>query len=305
MINSEPVCAPVFAASIGVSEAVISRMRKRVVDGCVCAYDDDGPRSTVQMAASRETSKWMSVVAWVTWHGKTAGDHSPERSATILPCIPLESMWKECKVDQVLLGKPEDCHASESYFKKVWRTDPSLAKYEKSTLKLNFQRCYTCTKIAAAIANSKTLAERDHWRERRTVHLYMCRQERMSYEANVERATRDEITLLAIDGWSKWSSTVPHCNGQIHDLSGTSVLPIKVTGCIVHGRPGDKMVKFYMTDPTLPADTNLNCEVVRRALCDIVDRGGSIKSEVHIQADNAGVCCCWAAAPCCSTAGCR
>jgi hypothetical protein len=47
---------------------------------------------------------------------------------------------------------------------------------------------------------------------------------------------------------------------------------------------------FYIAESTVPYDTNLNVEVLRRVLLKIQDKGG-IHDTVYIQTDNAGGWC--------------
>jgi hypothetical protein len=296
VLDSEPVCLPVFQAGIGVSPGVIKRMMTRIRRRKTTAYDGDakGEPGGKQDTGVKGGTKWESVVVWAIHYGLSCGDHSPERDAIILPHVELKYMHEEYKNDMGLMGRTATELASYSTFCDVWRNEPCLAKYEISNLKLNFQRCYVCTKIAAAINKCKTVKQRDHWRSRRTAHLNVCKCERLHYETCKQAAERGECTCIVIDGWSIWSCTCPYTTQTIKGLEGLPGLPLKVTGTIIHGKQelGEKLVSFYVSDPNISHDSNLNCEVVRLALNDYVARGGTIKSKLYIQADNAGAHSC-------------
>ena len=191
----------------------------------------------------------------------------------------------------VLLGRAPDTIAKSTLFYTVWRTHGAFQNHVISTLKLNFQRCCVCVKLATALNKCKgpnAQYERSLIRERRSTHLQLCKQERLNYECTVQAAERGEVTSICIDGWSVRSTTVPYTCQTIKGLDALQGLELKVTGALVHGAPGNNMALFYVSDPHISHDTNLNCEVVRLVLNAIVEKGGQVKDKLYIQADNAG-----------------
>jgi hypothetical protein len=104
----------------------------------------------------------------------------------------------------------------------------------------------------------------------------------------VQAAERGEATSIVIDGWSVRSTTCPFTCQTIKNLEALAGLELKVTGALVHGSPGNSLAQFYISDPHVSHDTNLNCKVVRLVLNSIVEKGGTIKEKLFIQGDNAG-----------------
>lgn len=288
IINERQVCEPVWMASLGISLPTVKRMKKAIRGGKKTYYKDTHKASIESQSSNQDSTKWMSVTAWVIYYAQCTGDWCPERGVVYLPHVEVAHMWHEYVGEMKLLGRPDEAIAKEAYFYKVWELEPAFANYEISRLKYNFQKCKNCVNYAYALGHANNPFERDTIRCHRAAHLKMCKDERMDMESCVLKAEQELITMLCVDGWSQWSSTVPHCTQTIKGLEGLDGLTLKVTGCLAYGPPGKEVLSFYISDPTVPHDTNLNCEVIRRSLLDLASRGIGIKPELHIQGDNAG-----------------
>ena len=234
-----------------------------------------------------DTSKHGTVVGWLLWYAAECGQDCPERACVVLPHVEIKHMHSEYLAEMTFLGKDKLHVASLPTFYKVWATDPQLECYKISSLKHNFERCDTCVKFATYMTTCHP-TQREYWRNRRSKHLLLCRSERIHYGLWCYQAEMGKVTSIVIDGWSIWTTTAPRTTQQIKGIGGLPGLQLKVTAAIVHGDTGNRLSQFYISDPTVAHDSNLNIEVLRRVLLSIVAKGGSISPTLHIQADNAG-----------------
>jgi hypothetical protein len=171
-------------------------------------------------------------------------------------------MFNEYQEELRHIGRQEHEIAKLGTFYKVWETDPAFKCYTISSLKHNFEKCKVCVRFSIELAKAGSMAERLKWKERRAVHLLQCKGMRVWYETNKLKAEHGLCTSICLDAWSIWTTTCPHMTMGVKVFNIKQGLPLKVTGVIVHGAPGDKLVKFYVSDPTIPHDTSLNLEVL-------------------------------------------
>ena len=163
-----------------------------------------------------------------------------------------------------------------------------LQKYEISNLKYNFQKCSICMSFSTKLAKAKTSQERCAIKNDRCHHLQQCKAERVNYDVHKLEAAANFCLSLCLDGWSIWTTTAPHACVNSKDLDGMNGLQLKVTGAICHGGPSTQFISFYISDPSVAHDTNLNIEVIRRMLLKVEEKGGVIHDKIYIQTDNAG-----------------
>jgi hypothetical protein len=301
-VNDKPVCLSVWMAMHGMSKSLYIRMRKRVLAGALTAYDERG-KTDAEKEALQTAQKWMGVVAYIVHYGNINGDYMPDRDRIVLPHIDLKTWHEEYKSEMELAGFGEDQICKYEYFDKVWLQEPMLRKYEISNLKYNFQKCSICIALSTKIAKAQTDKERHDLKCQRCSHLTQCKAERVHYDVHKHEAVAGLCTSLCLDGWSIFTTTCPHPTVNSKDLDKLGGLQLKVTGVIVHGGPASQFVKFYVSDPSVAHDVNLNIEVcfvatamvggnpamqvIRRTLLEIQSRGGKIHSKLCIQTDNA------------------
>jgi hypothetical protein len=289
-LNGKVVCRSVWLGMYGIcgTGSQYNKMRERVEQGLAEAYDKDNCNDGDVNGCTKgqtQTCAWMGVCSWFCLYAHCNGDYMPDRDKTVLPHIDLKALHAEYKADMSYHGRSGA--ASYEYFVKVWNGEPLLESFQISTLKYNFEHCDICTEHATALANAKTALERQEIKRVRALHLEQCKKERMCYEVVVRKAEAGLVTSLCIDGWSIWTTTAPHFCRSIKGLQVKGGIALKVTGAIVHGPPGVGSLHFYISDETVPHDTNLNVEVIRRTLLKIAEKG-ALHDTIHIQADNAG-----------------
>jgi hypothetical protein len=290
-LNGKVVCRSVWLEMHGIcpTGSQYNTMRQRVITGEQEAYDGDrigdGNMLDNNLARQRQTCGWMSVCSWFCLYAHCNGDYMPDREKTILPHVSIVDLHAEYEADMKFYGRSGA--ATYQYFVRVWAEEPLLETFEISNLKYNFEHCCKCSEYATALSKAKTACERQRIKAIRNFHLGQCKKERLQYEIVVRKAEASLVTSICIDGWSVWTTTAPHFCRPIKGYQLKGGVQLRVTGAIVHGPPGVGQLQFYISDETVPHDTNLNVEVIRRVLVELGHRG-QLQDTIHIQTDNAG-----------------
>jgi hypothetical protein len=156
-LNREPVCEPVFQASVGISPAVIKRMKARVKNPEVnTAYDEVGTES-----AKTDSRKTSSVVGWGLWYSLSCGDKNPTTGKLVLPHVEIKYMHEEYWEDMQQLGRESDTLAKLSLFYQVWAKEPVFQNHEISTLKVGVPAAAVAA-VAAVAASCLTVCGAVH-----------------------------------------------------------------------------------------------------------------------------------------------
>jgi len=229
-------------------------------------------------------SKMDAAISWLTEHCKPDQGHTQQTTiddAEHLQGMTRAKLYGEMAAElKARPGADEHKLCCYSYFTKAITRMNTLAKEGVSGMvEVMFDpwctqgECAVCTalKVLRRRAMAAGDVEEKKWCDKLLEsHNLVARLERLCYHIRIERAViRHKTWSFAVDGYCVRKSAVMRSQGHnISDMKGcpgladAETVKYKTTGVLAHGFG----YFLYVADPVLPANANLNVEVLYQTL---------------------------------------
>ena len=221
---------------------------------------------------------------WMSMKFDCECEQLPNSTQRILTCCNTkQEVYEECVEELRNAGLLKADRGSLSYFLEIWQRDYKNVVIPKQNNR--FAKCTECEGFKDEIKKTKDPGQKAKIRGRKKNHLDIVFAERKAYWAIRQFCRYDpDMTSIIIDAMDKSKTSPPRWPQRTHAQDKYDPHTLKLTGAIIHGAPNEYY--FFLSDDTIPADTNLNAAIIMRILTELSNKPGGLKKKLHFQFDN-------------------